>query len=176
MRLVNYADAARRIAIYPMKMFITYPTLGLVGEMTEFIDKILNDAPKAEICKEIGDILWYLANLAIDCGIQMHTIIPGCTTFGDIEAEMLSDPNPIKLIYPVGAICELVKKLHRDDGGKLSPERRERVRQNLAVIFLGLTAITQFWGWSLGEIARENLAKLNSRQQRGTLTGDGDNR
>lgn len=176
MRLVKYAYAARRTAIYPMTQFIIYPTLGLAGETAELVDKIVNDEPEAEIRKEIGDICWYTANLAIDCGIQMHTIIPGCETFGDIEAKMLPGPNPIELIQPVGAICELVKKLHRDDNGKLSPERREKIRQNLAIVLLRLTAIAQFRGWSLGEIARENTVKLSSRHQRGKLTGDGDNR
>lgn len=178
MRLAKYARAARRTAIYPIEQCINYPVLGLAGEAGELIVKIIDDAGDEAVRKEIGDVLWYIANTAIDCNIQMHELVDGAETFAGVEATGML-PNAIqfvRLAVEVGAVCELAKKLHRDDGSKMTPERRENIRAALGKVLFRLAAIVKFRGWSLGEIARENIVKLASRQGRETLTGDGDNR
>lgn len=81
----KYQKESRKTAIYPNlgKNFI-YPTLGLVGEsgeVAEKIKKILRDKKGVldfktirEITKELGDVLWYLANLATELGISLEEI------------------------------------------------------------------------------------------------------
>ena len=80
--LNNYQMQARKFAIYPERMNVTYPTLGLAGEAGEVADKVKkiyrdgrDDAKfKGEIAKEIGDVLWYCANLAEDLGFTLQQV------------------------------------------------------------------------------------------------------
>ncbi len=82
-----YQNAARRTAIYTDK--IIYPALGLCGEAGEVAEKIkkflrdgtLNDK---EVAKELGDVLWYIANLAEDLGYDLAEI-------ADMNLEKLAD-------------------------------------------------------------------------------------
>ena len=87
------------------------------------------------------------------------------------------------LIYPVLGICgeagevaEKVKKLIRDEGGVLTDPIREKIALELSDVawYLAVTAFEL--DYTLEEIMAMNLAKLNSRKQRGVLTGSGDNR
>ena len=73
---------AKEFAIYPERMKITYPALGLAGEAGEVADKVKkiyrdrrDDARfKGDIAKEIGDVLWYCAALADDLGYSLQQI------------------------------------------------------------------------------------------------------
>lgn len=58
-----------------------YALFGLVGELGElygFIAKVVRDGPKENqqeyVKKELGDILWFLAAIAYDHGLQMDEI------------------------------------------------------------------------------------------------------
>lgn len=80
--LNGYQMKARKYAIYPERMKITYPALGLAGEAGEVADKVKkiyrdgrDDARfKGDIAKEIGDVLWYCAALADDLGYSLQQI------------------------------------------------------------------------------------------------------
>lgn len=71
MDFFEYQSYARQTAIYPRSQAIIYPALGLTGESGEVAEKVKkwlrdgNIAPDA-LHKEIGDVLWYLANLCSD--------------------------------------------------------------------------------------------------------------
>lgn len=85
MTFKEYQDQSRKTAIYPDKgkNFI-YPTLGLVGETGEVAEKIkkilrnkngiINDDDKIEINKELGDVLWYIAQLAAELNLSLDKI------------------------------------------------------------------------------------------------------
>lgn len=75
----EFQKAARKFAIYSPKYKVVYPTLGLTSEAGEVSDKIkkwLRDgqADKAEIAKELGDVLWYVAILAEDLGFTLSDV------------------------------------------------------------------------------------------------------
>lgn len=81
----TYQELARKTAIYPKKAKVIYPTLGLTGEAGEVAEKIKKQIRdhngnfkslkfKAEITKELGDALWYIANLAKDLKIELRDI------------------------------------------------------------------------------------------------------
>lgn len=82
--LNEYQQAARQTAIYPDNYSVVYPTLGLTGEAGEVSDKvkkIIRDKGGVfdvhddyEIAKELGDVLWYLANLASDLGYSLDDV------------------------------------------------------------------------------------------------------
>jgi NTP pyrophosphatase (non-canonical NTP hydrolase) len=108
MELSHYQERSRRTAQYPRDAWLSYPSLGLVGE--------------------------------------------------------------------AGEVAEHVKKAIRDDGGTVSDERREALAMELGDVLWYVAQLASELGLELEEIAQENLEKLSSRQQRGVLSGSGDNR
>jgi NTP pyrophosphatase (non-canonical NTP hydrolase) len=89
MQFSEYQTESRATARYPQSgnNFI-YPTLGLVGEAGEFAEKIKKlirdkdtDTPatvtaedRTEVLKELGDVLWYVAQLATEFGVDLDTV------------------------------------------------------------------------------------------------------
>ena len=83
MNFNDYQDQANDTAIYPNESRLVYPALGLTGEAGEVADKIkkiirdkrtLDVQERIEIAKEVGDVLWYVAAMARDLGIDMDTM------------------------------------------------------------------------------------------------------
>jgi len=85
MNFEEYQKQSRKTAIYPNKgnNFI-YPVLGLVGESGEVAEKIkkvirdydgiFNEKQRQEIKKELGDVLWYIAQIATELGLSLNEI------------------------------------------------------------------------------------------------------
>jgi NTP pyrophosphatase (non-canonical NTP hydrolase) len=87
------------------------------------------------------------------------------------------------IVYPTlglageaGEVAEKVKKLLRDDGGVLSDERRAALAGELGDVLWYAAQVATEAGLDLAEIAQGNLDKLRSRQERGVLSGSGDQR
>lgn len=85
MTLEEYQQRSRVTALYPdAGNNFVYPTLGLVGEAGETADKIkkvirdnagvMTDEVKVEIGKELGDVLWYIAQLATELKLDLNDI------------------------------------------------------------------------------------------------------
>lgn len=76
----HYQARAKETAIYPRDHAVTYPLLGLAGEVGEFCNKykkVLRDGKPfdpQDQASELGDILWYIALVADDCGISLGSI------------------------------------------------------------------------------------------------------
>jgi len=84
----KYQIEARKTAVYPdLGNNLWYPALGLngeAGEVAEKVKKIYRDKggklPKApdmdafSIGTELGDVLWYIANLATELGFNLSDI------------------------------------------------------------------------------------------------------
>jgi NTP pyrophosphatase (non-canonical NTP hydrolase) len=85
MELNEYQAAAEQTAIYPTNVGVTYCILGLIGESGEMANKwkkFYRDAiPIAdmieELSHELGDVLWYVANLAAELGYSLEDIAQG---------------------------------------------------------------------------------------------------
>ncbi|MCL5412733.1 MAG: nucleoside triphosphate pyrophosphohydrolase family protein [Candidatus Marsarchaeota archaeon] len=82
MELSDYQREARKTAIYPKKSKIgavSYLTMGLTGEAGEFANKVKKvirdgtDFDKAMV-DELGDVLWYLSQLAEELGTDLDSI------------------------------------------------------------------------------------------------------
>jgi len=85
MNMCEYQKLARKTAIYPdLGNNFIYPVLGLcgeTGEIAEKIKKIIRDKKgvvsgedKVQIEKELGDVLWYISNVASELGMSLETI------------------------------------------------------------------------------------------------------
>lgn len=84
----TYQKKARETAIYPnMGNEFSYPALGLVGEAGEIANKLkkvirdnggcLTDDVRSAVSDEIGDCLWYIAQLATEMGYDLESIAQG---------------------------------------------------------------------------------------------------
>lgn len=88
-----------------------------------------------------------------------------------------------KLTYPAlgltgeaGEVAEKVKKILRDKNGYLSDSDRQEIAKELGDVLWYVAALSNTIGIPMGEIAQMNIDKLASRQQRGVINGNGDNR
>ena len=81
----DYQKRAKKTAIYPREHMVVYPALGLAGEageVCEKIKKVMRDSThksdfwnkRNDIGMELGDVLWYIANLASDLGLDLDDI------------------------------------------------------------------------------------------------------
>jgi len=80
----QYQHFSRRTASYPREAWLSYPALGLVGEAGEVAEQAkktirddggeVSDDRRAAISKELGDVLWYVAQLASELGLELEDI------------------------------------------------------------------------------------------------------
>ena len=85
MNFNEYQKLARSTAVYPEEHKVVYPALGLCGEAGEVAEKIKKtirgdtalaplDKVTGSIADELGDVLWYLAILADDLGVELEDV------------------------------------------------------------------------------------------------------
>jgi len=80
----EYQRLSRRTAEYPRAAWLTYPALGLAGEAGEVAehakkvirddDGVVSDERRGAMRKELGDVLWYVAQLANELGLELEDI------------------------------------------------------------------------------------------------------
>jgi len=76
MDLAEYQRLSRRTAEYPREAWLTYPALGLAGEageVAEHAKKAIRD-DAGQVTKELGDVLWYVSQLATELGLELDEI------------------------------------------------------------------------------------------------------
>jgi NTP pyrophosphatase (non-canonical NTP hydrolase) len=85
MNFNEYQEKALTTAMYPeIGNNPYYPTLGLVGEAGEIANKVkkimrdkggvIDEETRVEIKKELGDVLWYVAVVASEFGLELETV------------------------------------------------------------------------------------------------------
>lgn len=84
MDLSEYQRQSRRTAEYPRDTWLAYPALGLAGEAGEVAEHAkkairddagkVSDERRAAMSKELGDVLWYVAQLATELGLDLDEI------------------------------------------------------------------------------------------------------
>jgi NTP pyrophosphatase (non-canonical NTP hydrolase) len=85
----TYQKRAGETATYPnIGHNFVYPTLGLAGETGEVVEKIkklirndlitdagqVSEEKRTEVKKEMGDVLWYLAQLSTEFGFDLESV------------------------------------------------------------------------------------------------------
>jgi NTP pyrophosphatase (non-canonical NTP hydrolase) len=84
-RFSEYQARSRATAVYPdAGSNIVYPALGLCGEAGETAEKVkkairddggtLTEERRAAIAAELGDVLWYAAQLATEADLDLEEI------------------------------------------------------------------------------------------------------
>jgi NTP pyrophosphatase (non-canonical NTP hydrolase) len=84
MDLSQYQRESRRTAEYPREAWLAYPALGLAGEAGEVAEHAkkairddagkVSDERRAAMSKELGDVLWYVAQLATELNLDLDQI------------------------------------------------------------------------------------------------------
>ncbi len=85
MNFTEYQNESRKTALYPnVGNNFVYPTLGLSGEAGEVADKlkktirddggVLTEEKKREVGKELGDVLWYVSQVASELELSLDEI------------------------------------------------------------------------------------------------------
>jgi NTP pyrophosphatase (non-canonical NTP hydrolase) len=82
--LSEYQRLSRRTAEYPRNDWLAYPALGLAGEAGEVAEHAkkairddagtVSDERRAAMAKELGDVLWYVAQLASELDLDLNEI------------------------------------------------------------------------------------------------------
>lgn len=81
----EYQEKSRKTAVYPnIGDNFVYPTLGLAGEAGEVAEKIkkvirdkggiIDDETRELIKKELGDVLWYVSQIASELNLSLEDI------------------------------------------------------------------------------------------------------
>jgi len=191
MKIADYIVAARSMALYPTEARFTYPALGLCDEIGESLDKIFPENIKtpvtpSEVAKELGDVLWYIVNTALDLNVSIPSVIHLVT--GGIEADTFGDAafrrvvrhdkrSPyLKLTIYAAKVAGIAKKSIRDTEGQIHPARRVILADCLREVLVALFEVCERHGISPDAVAKINIEKLTSRKDRGKLKGEGDNR
>ena len=88
-----------------------------------------------------------------------------------------------KFVYPAlgladeaGEVVGKIKKVMRDDGGKLTEEKKIEIKKELGDVLWYLAELSTDLGIKLSDVAKANVEKLASRMERNVLHGSGDNR
>ncbi|HPF95751.1 MAG: nucleoside triphosphate pyrophosphohydrolase family protein [Candidatus Magasanikbacteria bacterium] len=85
MTLNDYQNAATKTALYPESgNNLLYPILGLCGESGELAEKmkkmirddqgVLTEERRQLMVKELGDVLWYVSQVARELGISLEEV------------------------------------------------------------------------------------------------------
>lgn len=140
-----------------------YLTLGLIAEVGEAAGKLAKQIRDGEFdekafIKELGDILWFVANLADFYDTERDGV------FSKILAQKKCfDYRP----YP-------------EEGRSLSKQMEAMCcdiwEGNYLDLIYSIAFIAAQFGYTLEQVAEINLAKLRSRANRGVIQGNGDER
>lgn len=92
-------------------------------------------------------------------------------------------PEDKRIIYPAlgmngeaGEVADKVKKVIRDNEQEFTEETKLAIALEVGDVLWYCATMAHDLGYTLEEIAKMNIRKLLSRQQRGKLGGSGDNR
>ncbi len=107
-------------------------------------------------------------------------------TFSEYQAKALNVnkcPQEFKLIHAVlglvgeaSEVAEKFKKLYRDKQGKMDKEFLACIDKEIGDVLWYCADLCTQLDLGLEDVAINNIQKLESRLQRGTLFGSGDNR
>ena len=113
-------------------------------------------------------------------------------TFEDYQAKAIvtdlagGTPQPIAstafydkllgLVGEAGEVADKFKKIYRDEGGVISPQKLLEIEKELGDVLWYISVMSTYLGLSLNDVANKNIDKLHGRMARGKLSGSGDSR
>lgn len=152
---------------------ITTPMLGLIGETGEVVSELKKRAREGSayigfrdrLSEELGDLLWYLADLAERRGIRLAKAdragANGCAD----DAMARKDDGWIRAALSLAEQSGRMASLYTGllDGRKRGQEFDAELSKSLSALMAEIRTLASLNGLTLGRIAEENLAKINRR-------------
>jgi NTP pyrophosphatase (non-canonical NTP hydrolase) len=113
----------------------------------------------------------------------MATCMPSCDNFsymmlnligevGELASKVAKDIRKVNAVIGHGMDNELIPRMPFDEW----IVRQDEYKAEAGDILWQLAGLCRAMGWDLEDVAQGNLDKLASRQQRGVIDGNGDNR
>lgn len=148
---------------------ITTPMLGLIGETGEVVTELKKRAREGvayvsfreRLVEELGDLLWYAADLATHCGIDLGEV--------DRAADRAA-PAVVRAdwIQPALALAEVTGRISSAYRSFLARNSTHRafdgeLRKSLVALLGDVRALTRVHEVSLAEVAQRNLSKVEER-------------
>lgn len=96
-------------------------------------------------------------------------------SYGEGEMARLIYPT-LKLAGEAGEFGEKVGKIIRDRSGRIGPDERAALRDELGDVMWYVAEVATVLGLDLDDVGLSNLEKLRSRAERGVIQGSGDRR
>ena len=98
-------------------------------------------------------------------------------------ADFSGRPGEYPLMYScmglageTGEVIEKVKKVMRNNGGKMTEEQREAIKQEIGDVLWYLSQVARFCDIAFDDAAKANVEKLADRRARGVIRSEGDAR
>lgn len=110
----------------------------------------------------------------------MNTCLPTCNNFSYMLLNLVGEVGEL-----ASKVAKAIRKgeatitgdqLRHPSTRRIDNELEEAMMLEAGDILWQLAGLCSVMGWDLEEVARMNLDKLASRQQRGVIDGNGDNR
>lgn len=80
------------------------------------------------------------------------------------------------LVGEAGEVAEKFKKIVRDKDGVVSEKDLQQIKKELGDVLWYVSAVSDYLGLNLDDVAESNLQKLFDRKARGKSRGSGDDR
>lgn len=170
--LGRYQKQARKTSLHmPVQGgdAITTPMFGLIGEAGEVVSELKKRAREGSayvgfrdrLAEELGDLLWYVADLARRRDLDLAELDFGNNPGGQTD-------GPGQWIRPALSLTAQIGKASRAYGELLEGHRTDRgfniaLRHTLRALMADLRYLARQHDLSLGDIAEANLHKVNRR-------------
>lgn len=184
MNLNDYQARALNLAVFGTEIDWFYPFLKLCGEVSELLEKIEeiyvsqggrhSEIDRLEIAKELGDCLWYVTYIGRKVGLPLQHIAVAVETLNLLKNRF--EISGMRLAITSGQMAERMGKVFRDKKGNPEAVDLSVIRAKLVEVFYWFQVIAKDYGFTIADIARINIEKLESRDRRNVLHGEGDNR
>jgi len=202
----DYQQEALKTVAFPKEHALSYPMLGLVNEIGEYLEKVISyqvyntdgdvvfhdPAHKEDLTDELGDVFWYIAVLSHYADLDVETLFTdGIKKVGKLTVKFNNDPY-LGMIMSSTIASGIVKKIIRKDKPSVEnklPESTKKKLQNALsdVVFFVAQAIREQKLFSTTDTEKKlvesfkkimdrNVAKLQDRAERGVIKGNGDKR
>ncbi|MDE0006240.1 MAG: putative DNA base hypermodification protein [Rhodospirillaceae bacterium] len=174
--LVTYQAQARRTSFHdrvPGGDAITTPMLGLIGETGEVVSELKKRAREGpayvafgdRLGEELGDLLWYVSDLATRCGIRLDDL-DETDDYGGADKRATVDEgawilSALSLAEQVGRISKAYEGLLGARNTK--PNFDSQLRKALSSLLADVRLITSLHGLSMADVVQDNLTKVEQR-------------
>lgn len=160
---------------------ITTSLLGLIGEVGEVVTELKKHSREGaayiafpdRLTEEVGDVLWYAADLATHRGIRLAGL--DAVSTGPVRSSNTQEGEWIRVAL---SLAEHAARISRSYESLLAGRQASRhfdigLSESLAGIVMDLRRLTRMHGLSIADVAAANIRKVHDRwahPTRGSLT------